>query len=135
MDELRADCYDVRWNEAIDCMNRALLCSDGSEMIHHVFLASLYEKIGQLGTSAMHHRRCVEIGQKEGRHLGDYAKSAVIAAQYDIELATPVEPIPEGGEVPDLERARMLLEPVAASNVEDAAAAQELLRKLKVLTT
>lgn len=115
-------------------MKRAQLCADSSETTHYVILASLYEKIGDNATAAMYYRKCVEICQKQGKHLGDYAKSAVSAGRYEVELATarlPGAPRAPGGEEPDLNRAKMLLEPVALSNVEEAAQAQELMRRLR----
>ncbi|KIO32297.1 hypothetical protein M407DRAFT_215215 [Tulasnella calospora MUT 4182] len=47
----------LRWNEAIDCMKRAQLCADSTETAHFLFLAALYEKIGDIATAAMYHRQ------------------------------------------------------------------------------
>ncbi|KAG8899319.1 Anaphase-promoting complex subunit 23 [Tulasnella sp. 403] len=132
-----AGCYKTltKWNEAIDCMKRAQLCADSSETNHYVFLASLYDKIGDRATAAMYHRRCVEICEKQGKHLGEYSKSCVFAAEYEINLAVMRGPGTSRLDIeePDLLRAKRLLEPVASSNVEDAPAANDLLRKLKSL--
>ncbi|KAG9039771.1 Anaphase-promoting complex subunit 23 [Tulasnella sp. JGI-2019a] len=141
-----AGCYKAltKWNEAIDCMKRAQTCADSSEVSHVVALASLYDKSGDATSAALNHRRAVEMCQKQNRHIGEWAKSAVYAAEHEINLAiaarggtsTPAgakivaDAIKEGA---DLQRARMLLEPVAASNAAEGTVAIELLRKLKSL--
>ncbi len=78
----------------------------------------------------------MELCEQQGRHLGEYSKSSVFAARYELDLATTLK---SGGiqapdaETPNLARARQLLDSVATSNVEDAIVAQEMLRRLKSL--
>ncbi|KAG9009733.1 Anaphase-promoting complex subunit 23 [Tulasnella sp. 427] len=129
-----ANCYKTltKWNEAIDCMKRAQLCADTTETSHFLFLAALYEKIGDIATAAMYHRQCVEVSQKLGKHLGEYSKSCIFAARYEIDLAANrgVMPTPNT-EVPDLQRAKQLLEPFIGANVEETPVAEDLSRRLR----
>ncbi|KAG8886057.1 Anaphase-promoting complex subunit 23 [Tulasnella sp. 331] len=141
-----AGCYKAmsKWNEAIDCMKRAQTCADSSEVSHVVALANLYDKSGDATSAALNHRRAVEMCQQQNRHIGEWAKSAVYAAEHEINLAIAArggtstangakivaDAIKEGA---DLQRAKALLDPVAASNAAEGTVAIDLLRKLKSL--
>ena len=106
--------------------------SDPAETALLVALANLYDKVGDRTSAASYHRKCIEISQKQHRHLSDYAKSCVYAAEYEIStyLGYAAEPR-HIGDPPDLARARAYLEPIASSNVEEVQIAAELLRKIK----
>lgn len=116
-------------------MKRAQLCADSSETASCLlFLADLYAKIGDIATAATYHRQCVDVSQKLGKHLGEYAKSSIFAARYEIDLAANRgQASMPSTEVPNLQRAKQLLEPFAGANVEETPAAEELNRRLRQL--
>jgi anaphase-promoting complex subunit 8 len=123
-----------RWQEAIECMKRAQMGSDPAETAVLVALANLYDKIGDITTAASYHRKCIEISQKQNRHLGDYAKSCVYVAQHEynsyIGYVAEARPIDDP---PDLAKAKAYLEPIVTSNVEEVQVATELLRKIRAI--
>lgn len=123
-------------------MKHAQTCADSSEVSHVVALANLYDKSGDATSAALNHRRAVEMCQQQNRHISEWAKSAVFAAEHEIDLAiaarsgatgakTASAATKEGG---DLQRAKALLDPVAASNAAEGSVAIDLLRKLKSLS-
>ncbi|KAG8967730.1 Anaphase-promoting complex subunit 23 [Tulasnella sp. 419] len=128
-----AGCYRSlnKFKEAIECMKRAQMSADPSEISHFIAIATLYDKVGDMASAATHHRRCIEICRKQGRHLQEYAKSCIYVAEYEINLYTTNGPSSNA----DLKGARALLEEVSESNVEEVSLAADLLRKLRGLRT
>ncbi|KLO15382.1 TPR-like protein [Schizopora paradoxa] len=113
-------CYEemMRPLEAIECLKRALLGADPSEIQIKLKLARLYDDIEDREAAVRNHQLVINICVDENRPIHTYARSCVYIARYYME---------SGG---DLILARAYLDRVANSNAEEVNAATELLRKL-----
>ncbi|KDQ15160.1 hypothetical protein BOTBODRAFT_32144, partial [Botryobasidium botryosum FD-172 SS1] len=116
------NCYRIldKSREAIECYKRALIGADQRDTAGHLQLAQLFSDIGQHREAAAYHQHCVEICKWVGKPLGEYAKSCIYVAKYEMSR----------GAAGDWRLAREYLEKVANSNVGEVTVAAELLREL-----
>lgn len=119
-------CYEemLRPLEAIECLKRALLGADASEIQIKLKLARLYDDIEDHAAAALHHQRVIEICMAENRPMHTYARSCVYIARNEME-----------SDAGNLLLARTYLERVAGSNAEEVNVATDLLRKLNTTVT
>ncbi len=128
--------------EAIECLKRALLGADASEIQIKLKLARLYDDIEDHAAAALHHQRVIEICMAESklglmlcfrmskmnfssdRPIHTYARSCVYIARNEME-----------SDAGNLLLARTYLERVAGSNAEEVNVATDLLRKLNTTVT
>ncbi|KAJ7287468.1 hypothetical protein C8J57DRAFT_1283989 [Mycena rebaudengoi] len=111
-------CYEEigKLREAVECLKRALIPADSHEISINLKLAEIYSTLQEPDESAAYHRRVVEVCQANGRSIGDFAKSSLKVAEYQLRTSG------------DLFLARDLLTAVAASNAEDVVKAAEMLK-------
>lgn len=53
----------IRFREAIECLQRALISADPHEITIHLKIAKLYEEIEEFGEMSRYHKRIVEVGR------------------------------------------------------------------------
>ncbi|CAK5265759.1 unnamed protein product [Mycena citricolor] len=116
-------CYQEmgKLQEAIDCFKRALITADSHEITLVARLADLYGLLQDPIESIAYHRRVVEISQACGRPIGDFAKSSLKVAEYQMNT--------DG----DLLLAQEYLRPIAVSNVEEVVRATDLLKAVTLM--